>query len=184
MNNSRLFSLLSVALLLSYTGSTICTKDGEQEFTNAAIGSAIWLIAEAANYFKGKDINCINTVTQLTRGNAIHKVILCANVNIIGGPYSFEDNRIKFLMPKEDDFVDNMGTFEAFWETVGSMGTLFGVKKACEVTSINKMIEKNIGDRMPYPVKAATEKLVDAAIIHFGWQLAAKGLIKNLTKDN
>ncbi len=174
MSNSRLLSLLSVALLLSYAGNTICTSNDEQQMMNAVIGTIAWGALETANQITDEEnsyYNYIHGATKLARSNFAHKFFF----GLYGGlggikAGSFNEHKIEWLKSTDPD---SYGAFEGIAETTGSMVTLFAVKKGCDVSGISKKIEV-IGDKMPPAVKFATKTLLDFAIIHIGWNGLAK----------
>ena len=124
MNNLRLTSLLSVALLFSYVGNTICMykkfKQGiinyihdenyaEQFIMNSLVVLLTWGSLEAANQTIDEKISCykyIHYTTKLARRNLF-----------LRAHHSWRLDCLKYEDP------DNSSVVEAIVETGGAMGT-------------------------------------------------------------
>ncbi len=176
MNNSRLFSLLSIAFLLSYAGGTICTTDEEQQTANAVVGVVTWATAEVVDNCTDKKTNSyynyIHALIKASRSNALHKSALGLYGANTG---SFHENRIQCLKPD-----DGYGVLEALAETGGSIVTSLIVTKACDISGVSKMIEDSVGHKIPPKVKVAIEVLMNAVVTHVLWTGLAKGLVNSI----
>ncbi len=136
MNNPRLFSLLSIAFLLSYAGNTICTTDEAQQTVNVLAADVAKVVMDFANHFTNEDSphhERIHGAVEVTRRNLTRQTILFFGHNKTG---TFYENRIAFL--KSDD---GYGVLEALAENFGPMAIDWGINKASKIDVINDMIK-------------------------------------------
>ena len=165
MNNLRLTSILSVALLFSYSGNTICSdkRNSNQDGINFLVGFLTLVSLEAANQIIDEERPCykhIHDTTKLARRNVFNQ-----------GFYG--KNRLECLKSDDLDFFSGL---EALVENGCSMGTLFVIKKTCESIGISKGIE-DIGNKiMNSKVKTATVALSDFFVMYFGWNMLKRGI--------